>query len=156
MDTFSARVMELHRPPFWNNTPKRRLMRSWSSGAAAHRFSPSIRTSPCAGGSSPIRCHSRVLLPLPLPPMMMKMSPRRTVKVRSRWITELPYAMVRSRTVMYASGDVIAAHPSALPHLMEDDRQEGRGDDNADDAGHHGRGGRRPDRRGAAAALQAA
>ena len=45
-------------------------------------------------------CLSSVLLPLPLPPMMMKMSPRLTVKLRSRMSTKLPKAIVRSRTVI--------------------------------------------------------
>src|SRR6266852_2370212 len=43
---------------------------------------------------------SRVLLPLPLPPMIMKMSPWFTVKFRSFISTKFPNAMVRSLTVI--------------------------------------------------------
>ena len=44
-----------------------------------------------------------VVLPQPLPPMMMKISPRLTVKVRSRWMRKSPYAMVMSLTSIAAS-----------------------------------------------------
>ena len=37
-----------------------------------------------------MRWRSSVLLPHPLPPIMMKISPGWMLKVRSRWITKLP------------------------------------------------------------------
>ena len=49
-----------------------------------------MRLPPEAGRFSPIIDFRSVLLPQPLPPMMMKTSPRATVKFRSRWITKSP------------------------------------------------------------------
>src|SRR5262245_16430568 len=93
----------------------------------------------------------RVLFPQPLPPMMTKIWPRSTVKVRSRWMTKLPYAMVRSWTVMRGTGagglDVEG---------IEDDREEAVEDDEEDDGGDHRGGGGEPDRGRAPPGLHAA
>ncbi len=81
-------------------------MASRCAGVARVKVSLPYQISPVAGAFSPIKCRKSVLLPQPLPPMMMNTSPRRTVNVRSRISTKLPYAMVRSRTVMWAFGSV--------------------------------------------------
>jgi len=61
-----------------------------SSGPAAHRSVLFTRTCPLAGLCRPIMWRMSVLLPQPLPPMMMKTSPRFIVKLRSFWITNEP------------------------------------------------------------------
>ena len=61
-----------------------------SPASAAVKFSLPYQISPLAGSFRPIRWRSNVLLPQPLPPMMMKTSPRFTVKLRSRISTKLP------------------------------------------------------------------
>lgn len=64
---------------------------------------PSNRIVPVAGLFRPMRYFSRVLLPLPLPPMTTKISPRRTSNDRSRMTTRSPYAIVRSLTSMHGA-----------------------------------------------------
>ena len=98
--TFSASVMELQRAPFWYSTPVRRSWAARSSSSMSQRGRPSSRTVPSDGRSSPIRCFSSVLLPEPLPPMITKISPCSTSKVRSRITTNDPKASVRSSTEM--------------------------------------------------------
>src|SRR5262249_60669811 len=124
---------------------------------------------------SPIKCRNSVLFPQPLPPMMMKMSPRCTVKLRSCISTKLPNAMVRSRTVMRASLPpaapwalvALATPPSALvvvsPIARRSDSQhvehrceDAAGGDDQDEAADHCRGRRIADRRCAAGRVQAA
>src|SRR6266404_7662711 len=67
---------------------------------------------------------SRVLLPLPLPPITIKMSLWFTVKFRSFISTKFPNAIVRSLTVIGGgpSGDVIfrrgAAFGACLPLVV--------------------------------------
>src|SRR3954462_13285613 len=58
-------------------------------------------------------CRMSVLFPQPLAPMMMKTSPRRTVKLRSCITTKSPNAIVKSLTVMLASGSTAGALPLA-------------------------------------------
>src|SRR5512142_1705986 len=95
-----------------------------------------------------------VLLPQPLPPMMMKTSPRLMVKVRSRMRTKSPYAMVRSWTLMWASFSVMVAssrptEPVALPfaasgsysqHVAQHGDHRGGDDDPHNGGDHRGRG----------------
>src|SRR5689334_881757 len=107
----------------------------------------------------PTRCFKSVLLPQPLPPMMMKMSPRRIVKLRLRCMTKSPYAMSRFRTVMCASGRVAASLTGGSRSESEGIGQHGEDavrHDDEDDAGHHGGGGGKPDGGRAAPALDAA
>src|SRR5512132_4490193 len=97
---------------------------------------------------------SSVLLPQPLPPMMMKMSPRATVKLRSRCRTKEPKAIVRSSTTI---GGAVSAMSVPMPPASdaEDVGEHGEqtvGDDDPHDRGdHRGRGGRAHGRRAAAA-----
>src|SRR6185369_5819875 len=116
-------------------------------------------------------CLSSVLLPEPLPPMITNTSPRRTVKLRSCISTKLPYAIVRSRTVMRASGANFGAGDSLPPfpfgalfdatatsdsENVEHDGEDSTRSDDRDDARHH-RGRRRlADRGGAVPRLHAA
>ena len=76
------------------------------AGSAAVKLSVPYRISPFAGSFRPMKCRSKVLLPQPLPPMMTNTSPWRIMKLRSRMITKLPYAIVRLRTVMCACESV--------------------------------------------------
>src|SRR5262249_53232295 len=94
---------------------------------------------------------SSVLLPQPLPPMMKKMLPRRTVKFRSRMTTKLPKDIVRSRTVMRAS----PSSPILDPERVAEDGEDAVGNHDPYDAQHDGRGGRLPHRRGIAAGVHA-
>src|SRR5262249_27414479 len=135
--------------------PKRRISRSCSSGSAFHRSCVPNSTSPRAGAMRPTRCFKSVLLPQPLPPMMMKMSPRRMVKLRSCWMTKLPYAMSRSRTVMWASAVSGMTRRLDAEHVGEHG-EDAVGDDDEDDPGNSRRGRGKPDRRRAAPALNAA
>ena len=72
--TFSARVIEPNSAPDWNSTPQSGACEPSDGGA------PSTRISPRIGSASPIRWRSSVDLPLPLPPRIAKISPRRTWK----------------------------------------------------------------------------
>src|SRR5512138_1468272 len=110
---------------------------------------------PAAGCCRPMRCRSSVLLPLPLPPMMTKMSPSSTVKLRSLITTSLPYAIVRSRTVILGrrpAGSTRGSDPEDICTISD---HGGRHDD-ADDPGDHGGGGGLPHGRGAPSARDAA
>src|SRR5262245_46983828 len=92
-----------------------------------------------------------VLLPEPLPPMMKKMLPRRTEKLRSRMTTKLPKAIVRSRTMRRAS-------PSSAildSERVAEDGEDAVGDHDPHDAEDDGRGCRLPHRRGVAAGVDA-
>src|SRR5262245_14681096 len=84
--------------------------------------------------------------------MMKKMSPRRTLKVRSRITTKSPNAMVRSLTSMWAS------RASAIldPQHVGDDGQDAVEGDDPHDPEHDRRGGRLPDCCGVAAGGHAA
>src|SRR5436190_14049409 len=134
-------------------------MRSCSAGSAFQKSRSPNNTSPRAGAISPTKCFKSVLLPQPLPPMMMKISPRRIVKLRSRCMTKSPYAMSRFRTVMCASG---LFAPSLICRCWSD--SEGIGQDGEDavrhndehDAGHHRGGCGETDGGRATAALDAA
>src|SRR5262245_61895579 len=66
-----------------------------------------------------------VLLPQPLPPMMKKILPRGTSKLRSRITTKSPNAIVRSRTVMRASPCAILD----VQHVGQDGEEAVRDDD---------------------------
>src|SRR6267154_6431911 len=107
---------------------------------------------PRAGSWSPTRCRSSVLFPLPLPPMMTKMSRSLIVKSRSCMTTELPYAMVRSLTVIL--GRVLPRCSNAED--IGDGRDDRGRDHDADDAGDHRRGGGLADGGGAPSAADAA
>src|SRR5262245_4215363 len=76
----------------------------------------------------PIMCLRSVLLPQPLPPMMTKTSPCWTTKSRSRWITKLPYAIVRPATWMRgAAPEVCPRDPARRSELPTSPRDpEGR------------------------------
>src|SRR4030095_5359088 len=117
------------------------------SGAAVKLTSP-YHTDPFAGSFRPIRWRKSVLFPHPLPPLMKKMSPRRTLKVRSCMTTKSPNAMVRSLTSIWAS------RASAILDAQHvgDDGQDAVEADDPHDAEHDRRGGRLPDCRGIAAA----
>ena len=39
--TFSAKVMELHKAPFWKSTPKRRKVDCWSVSVEDQKLRPS-------------------------------------------------------------------------------------------------------------------
>src|SRR5262245_11301391 len=110
---------------------------------------------PAAGSFKPIRCRSKVLLPQPLAPMMTKTSPWRTVNVRSRIRTKLPYAIVTSRTVMCACGSD-SGPPVSDAEDIEDDGEDAAGADDEDDARDDGTGRGIADCRRAVAALHAA
>ena len=88
--TFSARVMELHKAPLWNMTPTLRMMRFRFCSSPPQKSSPLYRICPERGRSRPDRLRITVLLPQPLPPMMMKTSPRLTLKFRFCWIRKSP------------------------------------------------------------------
>ena len=60
------------------------------SSSSSQKLSAPYQIEPAAGALSPIKWRMRVDLPQPEPPMMTKMSPRATVKVRSRCRTKLP------------------------------------------------------------------
>src|SRR5262245_16623127 len=128
--------------------PKWLRSSSRSSSRAAVKSTFPYHTDPLAGSFRPIRWRKSVLFPHPLPPMMKKMSPRRTLKVRSRITTKSPNAMVRSLTSMCdsrASGILDAQH-------VGDDGQDAVEGDDPHDTEHDRRGGRLPDRRGVATA----
>src|SRR5678815_3907684 len=80
--------------------------------------------------------------------MMTKISPCAMVKSRSRWITKLPYAIVRLFTWM--RGAALEAED------IEDHREHSVEDDEADDRRHHRRGRRQSHGGGTAARLQPA
>src|SRR5207245_9055697 len=84
--------------------------------------------------------------------MMTKMSRSLIVKSRSCMTTELPYAMVRSLTVIL--GRVLPRSSDAED--IGDARDDRGRDHDADDSGDHGRGGGFADRGGAAAAADSA
>src|SRR5271170_6950418 len=106
---------------------------------------------------SPIMCRSSVLLPHPLPPMMMKMSPLFMTKFRFLWITKIPKTI--SRFSMTIAGDVPSGRDILDAPLyaenIGDDRKDAVRDDNRDDGGHDRRRCCVADRGGAAAALHA-
>src|SRR5579863_3701790 len=106
---------------------------------------------------------SSVLLPDPLPPMMTKTSPRRTVKSISRITTKLPKAIVRLRTVMQAgrsatfvSVPAVGSPIASETQNVEHQRERAAGDHDENDPGHHRRGRRVAHRRRVVAALKAA
>src|SRR5258706_9351438 len=103
--------------------------------------------SPLAGSLRPIMWRSSVLFPVPLPPMMTKTSPFFTVKLRSCMRTKLPYAIVRSSTVMCGWSDT---------EDIEDHGEEAARADDPDDPGDDGGGGGVADGRRAAAGLHPA
>src|SRR5512135_2341058 len=81
-----------------------------------------------------------VLLPPPLPPMIMNMSPLLMVKVRSCRITLLPYATVRSCTTICGSAFSISTpYSSDIQHIANNGYHRHRHND-ADYACHHRRG----------------
>src|SRR5207302_6386941 len=84
--------------------------------------------------------------------MMTKMSRSLIVKLRSCMTTELPYAMVRSLTVIL--GRVLPRSSDAED--IGDARDDRGRDHDADDSGDHGRGSGFADRGGAAPAADAA
>src|SRR5882724_3198441 len=111
---------------------------------------------PRAGSWSPTRCRSSVLFPLPLPPMMMKMSRSFTVKSRSRITTDSPYAMVRTLTVIFGRASSVPPPRWSDAEDIGDGRDDRGRDHDADDAGDHRGGGGLPDGGGAAPAADAA
>src|SRR5262245_9959120 len=122
--------------------PKRRIKRSCSSGSAFHKSCLPNSTSPRAGALRPTRCFRSVLLPQPLPRIMIQMSLRRMMKLRSCWMTKLPYAMSRLFTAMCASGRAAVSgmgDTSDAEHVGEHGK-EAVGDDNEDDPRDDGRG----------------
>src|SRR4029077_15503228 len=146
--TFSASVIALHSALPWNVMPKWLRNSSRSCSEAAVKLTFPYHTEPFAGSFRPIMWRKSVLFPPPLPPMMKKMSPRRTVKVRSRMTTKSPNAMVRSLTPIWASR---ASAILDAQHVGDDGEDAVEGDD-PHDPEHDGRGRRLPDRRRIAAA----
>ena len=69
------------------------------------------------GGLQADQVPQRVLFPQPLPPMMMKMSPRLTVKFRSRWRTKPPNAIVSSFATM--QGPLFRPSPGRSPLALQ-------------------------------------
>src|SRR5262245_51330129 len=128
--------------------PKWLRSSSRSSSGAAVKLTLPYHTDPFAGSFRPIMWRNSVLFPPPLPPMMKKMSPRRTLKVRSRMTTKSPNAMVRSLTVIWAS------RASAILDTQDvgDDGQDAVERDDPHDTEHDRRRGRLPDRRRVATA----
>src|SRR3989441_2422377 len=96
-------------------------------------------------------CRSSVLLPDPLGPMITKMSPGSTAKLRSRWMTRSPYIMSRSRTSMRGRAAVAMAEVAVMPasqveqveedrhHRIRDDDEHDPGDDRRRRGGAHRR-----------------
>src|SRR5882672_386134 len=111
---------------------------------------------PRAGSWSPTRCRSSVLFPLPLPPMMMKMSRSFTVKLRSRITTDSPYAMVRPLTVIFGRVSNVPPPRCSNAEDIGDGRDDRGRDHDADDAGDHRGGGGLADGGGAPSAADAA
>src|SRR3954470_23015242 len=111
---------------------------------------------PRAGSWSPTRCRRSVLFPLPLPPMMMKMSRSFTVKSRSRMTTDSPYAMVRPLTVIFGRASSVPPPRCSNAEDIGDGRDDRGRDHDADDAGDHRGGGGLADGGGAPSAADAA
>ena len=109
---FSPTLIELHSAPAWNITPRRRRRRRRTRSSASFRSSPSSRMRPAAGVCSPIMWRSSVLLPQPLPPMIARISPRRTAKSRPCWMTRPPCAIVRPSTRMMSASVAITTPAS--------------------------------------------
>src|SRR5262249_10690859 len=82
--------------------------------------------------------------------MMTKISPRAIVNEISCWMTKLPYAIVRSVTVI--RGEDTAGLES---EDMQDHGKDAVHDDDEDDGGDHGRGGGEADGGGASPRLHA-
>src|SRR3989441_7307695 len=99
-------------------------------------------------------CRSSVLLPDPLGPMITKISPGSTAKLRSRWMTRSPYIMSRSRTSMrgripVATSAVAVMSASKMEQVEEDRHHRIRDDDEHDPGDDRRRRGRAHRRRGA-------
>ncbi len=77
--TFLRSVRELHRAPLWNSIPKVLSSPRRAAVSALVNDSPKKLTLPAVGWFRPTKWRSSVLLPQPEPPMMKKISPRRTV-----------------------------------------------------------------------------
>src|SRR5262249_27807810 len=88
---------------------------------------------------------SSVLFPHPLPPMMTKISPRAIVNDRSCWITKSPYPIVSPSTAIRGAGGVSAGAAPLEAEDIEDHGEDAVHDDDENDRGDHGRGGRLAD-----------
>src|SRR5882757_3546453 len=104
---------------------------------------------PAVGLSRPIMWRSRVLLPQPLPPMMVKISPRRTSNEILAWIRR------RSNDMRRPSTWHITSIAGLDPEGIGAHREDGVDHDHADDAGDHRRRGGFTHRRRIASRAQA-
>src|SRR5262249_55875885 len=98
---------------------------------------------------------SSVLFPHPLPPMITKISPRAIVNDRSCWMTNSPYAIVRSTTVMRGGAGATLDAAGLEVQDIEDHREDSVDDDDGHDRRDDGRRSRETHCRGAPTRLHA-
>src|SRR5512139_1259683 len=127
--TFSQTVSESKRAAIWNSMPN--FFRSSFSCCSSRLFRtwPATLTCPLSGNSSPMMCLIRTLLPLPLPPMTVMLSPLLTVRSTPRSTCRLPKLLWRFVISIIGSG--MGSPEQRRQEIIEDQDQHARDHDRA-------------------------
>src|SRR5262245_24986944 len=138
--TFSPTSMESNRAPPWKSIPMRSLSARSSPSSSLATSMPFTRTVPRSGWRRPTTCLSRTDFPVPLRPITTRHSPLETDRSTPRSTTFVPRRFQTPWNSIALSGK---------EHPEEEGRQEVIDDQDEEAGGHHGPGGRIPDRLGA-------